>query len=254
MSFEIANERPRGRLRPFTAMGRMRRLIADKEDTEQVFHIIEALGGKALERDLARFAASAHAPHMLRTKPSLPALLDDHANLRRLPIGSVGQAYVDFMEREGLTAAGLVDESEKFKQGKRRFDDDLEWYADRLRDTHDLFHVLTGYGRDPLGEACLLAFSYSQSGGPGLMFIAYLGAREIRRTSPRGMRIMDGVWEGKRHGKTAEKIVDQDIEALLSENLEAARKRLLIQKPVRYRALRSALAEVWDDYGAPPAA
>src|SRR3546814_16494227 len=97
--------------------------------------------------------------------PYLPALLDDHDALRRLPEGSVGRVYVDFMEREGLTAQGLVDESLKFRRGKPSHDDMLELYGNRLRATHDLFHILTGYGRDALGEQCVLAFSYSQTIG-----------------------------------------------------------------------------------------
>src|SRR3546814_11351271 len=91
--------------------------------------------------------------------PYLPALLDDHDALRRLPVGSVGRVYVDFMEREGLTAQGLVDESLKFRHGKQRHDDKMALYGDRLRDTHDLFHILTGYGRDALGVQCVPAFS-----------------------------------------------------------------------------------------------
>src|SRR3546814_8645278 len=76
------------------------------------------------------------------------------------------------MEREGLTAQGLVDESLKFRHGKPRHDDKMELYGDRLRDTHDLFHILTGYGRDALGEQCVLAFSYSQTPSWGTLFIA----------------------------------------------------------------------------------
>src|SRR3546814_7467286 len=61
----------------------------------------------------------------LAERPYLPALLDDHDALRRLPEGSVGRVYVDFMEREGLTAQGLVDESLKFRRGKPSHDDKI---------------------------------------------------------------------------------------------------------------------------------
>ena len=56
-------------------------------------------------------------------------MLDDHDALRKLPEGSVGRVYVDFMEREGLTAQGLVDESMKFRRTKPRFDDMVELYG-----------------------------------------------------------------------------------------------------------------------------
>ena len=169
----------------------------------------------------------------------LPPLLDDHSWIRELPLGTVGRAYIAFMEREGLTAAELVEESEKFRRKTTSFDDDLDWYANRLRDTHDLFHVLSGYGRDALGEDALLAFSYSQNSGPGVMFISYMGAREIRKSAPRECKIMDVMREGKRNGKLAGKIASQDIIALLHESLDEARRRLNINEPVLYkRALR----------------
>ena len=39
----------------------------------------------------------------------------------------------------------------------------LKLFAAGQRDMHDLRHVVTGYGRDELGEACLLAFNYAQN-------------------------------------------------------------------------------------------
>src|SRR3546814_13155116 len=87
---------------------------------------------------------------LMEREPYLPDLLDDHRWIDELPEGTVGHAYVTFMRREGLSAAGLVAESDKM--GRQQFDDQLQWYSNRLRDTHDLFPILTGYGRAALGE------------------------------------------------------------------------------------------------------
>ncbi|MCA8901094.1 MAG: hypothetical protein KDA53_07560 [Hyphomonas sp.] len=217
----------------------MQRLIADKEDTEQVFHIIEALNGRALVSNLEHFISTPAGRDLLARKEYLPPLLDDHSWIRDLPEGTVGRAYVDFMEREGLTAQGLVDESEKFRTAGSDYQDDLLWFGNRLRDTHDLYHVLSGYGRDALGEACLLGFSYSQNPGRGVIFIAFMGARQLAKTLPKEARVMECLWEGKRNGRLASQIVQQDILSLLREPLEEARQRLNIQKPVAYlNALR----------------
>lgn len=94
-------DRPKPRFRPFTAFSRMQRLIADKEDTEQVFHIIQALNGDNVLRDLERFAASEEGRKRLAERRYLPPLLDDHERIRRLPDGTVGRAYLDFMEARG---------------------------------------------------------------------------------------------------------------------------------------------------------
>lgn len=222
------------RFRPLKAWSHMQKLLRDKEDTEQVFHIIEALNGRALVSNFEAFAESARGQVLLERKEYLPPLLDDHSWIRELPEGTVGRAYVDFMEREGLTAQGLVDESDKFRSQIRDYDDDLQWYGNRLRDTHDLFHVLTGYGRDALGEACLLGFSYSQNRGRGVIFIAFMAARRMAKALPRSAHVMDCLWEGKRNGRMALPIIREDILSLLREPLEDARKRLSIQRPEAY--------------------
>ncbi|MFN3911070.1 Coq4 family protein [Hyphomonas sp.] len=229
--------------RPLKAWRHMQRLIANKEDTEQVFHIIEALNGQSFERNFWAFAETPAGRRLLAEKPYLPPILDDHAWIRDLPEGTVGRAYIEFMEREGLSAQGLVDESEKFRSKAREFDDDMLWYGNRLRDTHDLFHVLSGYNRDALGEASLLAFTYSQQPGLGVLFIAFMGCRTITKFAPKGARVMDCFWEGKRNGAKALRIIEQDILALMREPLVAARARLGIETPVIYHETLKLMAQ-----------
>ena len=230
----IHPDRVPSRFKPLKAWSHMQKLLADKEDTEQVFHIIEALNGRSQISNLQEFADSDAGQRLLQRKEYLPPLLDDHSWIRELPEGTVGRTYVDFMEREGLSAQGLVDESEKRDRGNTDYDDDLKWYGNRLRDTHDLLHVLTGYGRDALGEACLLGFSYSQNPGRGVIFIAFMAARQLNRHLPKAARVMDCLWEGKRNGRIAGRIIREDVIALLHEPIEDARRRLNIQRPVAY--------------------
>lgn len=243
----IHPDRPRPRFKPFTAMARMQKLIENKEDTEQVFHIIEALNGSQLLREFEVFRATPEGHQRLADRRYLPPLLDDHDRIRALPAGTVGRAYVDFMEREGLTAQGLVDESEKFF--RTHYDDLIEWFGNRKRDTHDLFHVLSGYGRDALGEASLLAFTHGQSGGGrGVLFIAFMGCRQIRRELPREIDVMACYREARRNGAAAGKIIAEDIMALLEEPLEAARARLGIAPPLAYQAAIRQIRSITDEH------
>ncbi len=231
----IHPDRPIPRRRPLKAWRHMQQLIADKEDTAQVFHIIEALNGKSNRKDFARFMQSKTGPGLLKKRTFLPDILDDHTPLKSLPKGSVGRTYVEFMEREGLTAHGLVDESLQQRAHHTKYDDDLLWYSDRLRDTHDMYHVLTGYGRDALGEDALLGYTHSQHGGLGVSFIAFMGNRQIAKEAPKEARVKDVLAEGRRNGKAAKRIVEQDIVALLDQPLDEVRERLNIKKPVLYR-------------------
>src|SRR3546814_7443493 len=70
--------------RPFKALRHFRKLIADKEDTEQVFHIIDALRDKRFGRSVEQFFTTPEGKRVLAERPYLPALLDDHDALRRL--------------------------------------------------------------------------------------------------------------------------------------------------------------------------
>ncbi|WP_371395514.1 Coq4 family protein [Fretibacter rubidus] len=245
-------DRPNMPIRPLKAMRHFRKLIADKEDTRQVFEIIIALDGKEFERDARAFLTSDIGKQRYADHRYLPDVLDDHDSLKQLPEGSVGQAYVAFMEREGLTAAGLVAEYDRFydESGYPRYDDQMQWYGNRRRDTHDLFHILTGYGRDALGEASVLGFSYGQNRGKGSLFIGYMAALEMKKTLPKNAPTLKSVRQGQRHGNAAHKIIEQDIVALLSEPLDAARARLGIAPPSVYQEVHAMCHENGiDPYG-----
>ena len=231
----IDPDRPAPKRRPLKAWRHMQNLIADKEDTAEVFHIIEALNGSSTRRDLMKFMQSPNYQKIRERETFLPDILDNHAPLKAMPKGTVGRTYVDFMEREGLTAHGLVNESLEQREHHTQYDDDLLWYVNRLRDTHDMYHILTGYGRDALGEASLLGFTHGQHGGMGISFIAYMGGRQIAKEAPRGARVKKSLAEGRRNGKSAKRIIELDIEAILDKPLADVRAQLNIQEPVIYK-------------------
>ena len=226
-------DRPRPRWRPLKAVHHFRKLIRNKEDTEQVFHIFESLPRKAFRAEARDFALSDEGRAIFAAERFLPDLLDDHERLRAMPAGSVAHAYCDFMEAEGLTAAGLVAEGEKM--GRRRYGDMVEWYGGRGRDTHDLLHVLTGYGRDALGEQCVLAFTYGQSPAPAHLFIAYAGGANMKKSSRTKAPVFRAINEAKRLGKGCPRVQEESITDLLAEPLDSARERLHIARPNWYQ-------------------
>ncbi len=241
------SRRPAPRLRPLKALGHFQKLVANKEDTEQVFHMTDCLPSKSYDQVLRGFCESAAGQRRMATEPYLPDLLDDHDQLLSLPAASVAHAYVAFMRAEGLSAAGLVAESEK--AGRPRFNDQAQWFHDRLRDTHDLVHVMTGYGRDPLGEQCALGFSYGQYCAWTDGFLAWAGAFELWRRVKADAPVFAAVREAIRIGKAAEPIFKQDIPALLAEPLEAARARMNITRSTHYaRAHKAYRARGIDPY------
>ncbi len=234
----IHPDRPRPRFRPFQAMRHFRNLIRNKEDTEQVFHIFQCLPRRGFRDDARAFIGSDAGRALYASEPNLPDLLDDHDRLRAMPVGSVAHAYCDFMEKEGLSAAGLVAEYAKFDP--RDYADQFGWYANRSRDTHDLLHILTGYGRDALGEQCVLAFTYGQNPAPANIFIAYAGGLNLKKRVRSDAPVFKAIREAQKLGKACPRIMEQDITALLAEPLTDVRKRFHITPPVHYRQAHEA--------------
>ncbi|WP_379921550.1 Coq4 family protein [Erythrobacter sp. R86502] len=231
----VAPERKVSGLRPLKVLRHFGKLVENKEDTEQVFHIMEATRGRRSHAQARDFIQSSEGQRFLAEGQDIPAMLDDHIRWADCPPGSVAAHYLAFMKREGLSAAGLVAESHRWASPESLPQDQTQWYFDRLRDTHDLFHVLTGYGRDALGEVSLLGFSYEQNHNTGILFIAYAAARQIKKVSGTKAPIFAAIGEGRRLGRAAAWIAHQDIAALMHENIDAARARLKIGKPTVYR-------------------
>lgn len=230
-----APERKTSGFRPLKVLHHFGKLVEDKEDTEQVFHIIEATKGRKSYAQARDFVRSETGRRFMAEGASIPAMLDDHARWADCGPDMVAAHYIAFMKREGLSAAGLVAESHKWAPPETLPQDQTQWYFDRLRDTHDLFHVLTGYGRDALGEAALLGFSYEQNHNNGILFIAYAGAWQIKKVTGTTAPIFAAIKEGRRLGRAAGKIAHQDIAALMREDIGAARARLGIGRPEVYR-------------------
>lgn len=225
-------------------------LIKDKEDTEQVFYIFEALPWRGLQNAIEGFMSSERGQALRAAEPFLPPVLDDHAALRKLPKGSLAHAYCDFMEAEGLTAQWLVDEFDKFaiNRGGYKFRDQAEWYFNRMRDTHDMLHVLTGFGRDALGEQCVLAFTYGQQPSPAHLFLGYAGGLEMKKRIKSKAPVLRAVREGQRLGRACPRLVEQPIRELLAMPIEDVRKRLNITPAANYQRAHA----IWRSMGIDP--
>ena len=217
------------RLHPFEAIRAVRRLMANPEDTSQVFAIFRALRGKSGIKAFRRFVVSPTGNAVLRERRQLLATLSDTTGLAALPQDSVGRRYFEFMQKENLTAEGLVQASQSWETDP--VPADMELFRARMRDAHDLTHVLTGYGRDGLGEACLLAFMYSHNRNRGALLILLMGLKQMPRPARRA------VFEAWRNGKKARWLADQDFEALLPRPLEQIRRQLNIAHPAVYSAV-----------------
>ena len=227
-----AVRRPLRRMRPLQALRHFRALMRDAEDTAQVFHMAQCLPNRRTWQIAQRFCASTEGRARMEAEPCLVDILDDHESLLRHGADSVAHAYVSFMRSEGLSAGGLVKAS--VLPDHVAYPDQLEWFNNRLRDTHDLAHVLTGYGRDPLGEQCVLGFTSGQYHDWTEIIIAWAGTAEFSLRLRSDAPFVGAVAEARRHGSAAQPLFRQDIRALLAQPLASARARMGIGDPRLY--------------------
>jgi ubiquinone biosynthesis protein COQ4 len=216
------------RFRPLVALRALRALANDPDDLPKVFTVIESMPGRAPERMLARMRASADGRRLLQAKPDLGARLADRDALRALPPGTLGRAYLELALRAGISPQGIVDASVEGTLDASGYPADLRFTGDRMRDTHDLWHVVTGYGTDLVGEASLLSFTHAQTWHPGVAFVAALA---IVHSLPGARPVMI---EAHRRGRQAAWLPAVPWEELLDRPLEDVRKMLRIGPPPSY--------------------
>jgi len=219
---------------PRRALRALRELVRNPDDTRHVFTVIESLSGHAPLRLLARFRRSESGQRLLATHAAILPTLRDRARLARMPEGSLGRAYLAFLEREKITADGLVQASLDGETGVVAQGTDFEYVGDRLRDTHDLWHTVTGYHGDLYGEASLLAFSGVQIRNPGIALIVLTAL--LRARDPKLLRM---VWRALESGARAEWLPPVEWEGLLELPLEEVRRRLRIEPVPEYETVRT---------------
>ncbi len=224
--------------RPLHAFLSVLKLVTNKEDTRQVFEIVQALSGSSSKRMFRQFTNSEYGRRVVRTPIVLEELLGDRARLRAYPEGTLARAYLDFMEGENLTPEGLrsaaedagidYEEYPEFKEYMRLFM--------HLQVSHDLWHVLTGYGRDALGELCNLVYTRHQTYNPGFRLIIAIGFLAQKLEQP-FQPIGKALSEARHNARAAGWVLEYDVEELLALPLAEARARVGLAEPAVYNAV-----------------
>jgi len=152
-----------------------------------------------------------------------PAHYDVDA-LARMPADTLGGAYGAHMKANGLRPDFYEDVKPRHRMHYLRL---------RIRQTHDVWHVLTGFGTDEFGEVGLQAFYFAQfTNGVS----ALVGACAMLKSVLRGRfgeleRHIDAFCQGYMLGKRAQPMVAVKWEELWSEKLEVLRRRYGIETP-----------------------
>jgi ubiquinone biosynthesis protein COQ4 len=178
-------------------------ILRDPDRTESVFVITEALqDSEAFRRMLEQVRRDPEGARLVEDHYLAP--LPDLDQLARLPEGSLGQSFASSMRKKGLK----IDFYPSI-----RIKDDATYLAMRLRMTHDVWHVITGFDTTPQGEIGLQAFMLAQLLSP--LSAALIGGALLRSLFggvPEHMTLhalMDSVVTGWRMGRSARPLIGQ---------------------------------------------
>ena len=143
------------------------------------------------------------------------------AELRKLAKGTLGREYIDFMDSNGLNPEDLP---------TRPSDNAADFVRAHLYETHDLWHVVTGFKTDLAGELGLQAFYLAQLPArlSPLLLAVGMANTLIYGFHDKDAR-MDAIVHGWRMGKRAGQLFGQDWKQMWSTPLAEVRARLGVQ-------------------------
>ncbi|MCB9565900.1 MAG: hypothetical protein H6710_01515 [Myxococcales bacterium] len=131
---------------------------------------------------------------LLDERPSLQGRELDFDALRALPPGTLGHEFARYYDRNMI---------EPFVSDFP-VEGDVDYLSKRYRETHDLFHVITGYGTDEVGEMELQAFVLGNLGLRQAAFILLLAtprmlqSEGVRGFAPYVARVIAAYRRGRR--------------------------------------------------------
>jgi len=198
----------------------MARLTGNLDRLAQVFEINEHMMKLRTAADeaatLADFAAAPAGADAVRSRRRLPreALLATDA----LPPDTLGGAYAAAMRARGLSPDAIPHIEPK---------SDIEYVVAHYYETHDLWHVLTGFDTDPAGEAGLQAFYLAQGRAylPFFVISSVLLNTALFAYEDRVARL-DAIARGWTLGKRAQRLVGIDWHPHLARPLADVRREL----------------------------
>ncbi len=191
---------------------------------QPAFELSDALTGSQPRRLLVRVRRSEQGAELLAEGPVVDPTTCDLRELLRLPFGTFGHEYAQWMIDHGLSRDVRV-------PADKPTDPDQRYLLQRILQVHDFWHVLSGYNCDSAGELGLLAFTYGQSVARGIPLVLLGVVLEDLASNWRKRRrlwspLVLYLWRAFRRGRRAHFLLPILVEDYLYLPIGAVRQRL----------------------------
>jgi len=199
-------------------------IIRDPSQTESVFDIVDGM---------RHTEASKLAVEYIRSKPEVAQMIDERYlsptpeldKLLQYPPESLGYAYASAMKAQNF-------DPEFYR--KITVEDDLSYILLRLRQTHDVWHTVTGMSTDATGEIGLQAFSLAQTHMPLAIVLIAGGLLKTLKTPTELDRLLDRIAMGYHIGKKSKPFLAQKWEEGWDKPLAVWRSELGVEEMQEY--------------------
>ena len=152
------------RLQSLRMLHGLSQYMQNPTDLQSVYAVAASVQGSPMATQMMRHMLSEPGIATMIQEQWRPAPIDLDA-LEQLPAGSLGQCYASQLKSQGLTPDTLIDSTP--------IASDQEFVVHRLKETHDIVHVLTGFGVDGVGEIGLQAFNLAQNRSPVAVLLMF---------------------------------------------------------------------------------
>ena len=138
---------------------------------------------------------------MLSERPSLQDKTLDLGALERLPEGTLGREFARYFRDNKISPFETTLEIKT----------NVDFIGKRYRETHDLLHVLTGYGTDVVGEMELQAYALGNLGIHTARLILLVGTLGQLKERPSGSELslyLRRLWSAYHRGRASQLFLD----------------------------------------------
>jgi len=179
------------------ALRALARVVANPEETDQVLVFSTYVNAGTMGDRLENFFLDPNGQKLYAEHRTIDSRTVDLNQLAALPEGTLGHEYAKFLRSRGFTPEVFDAPPEDIADPR------AQYVVQRIRQTHDLWHVVTGCDTDPAGEVALQAFTFAQTRAPSTAILALVGTlRGFRH-----VRALPGdVMRAYRAGSHAEKL------------------------------------------------
>ena len=200
-------------------------LFANPANTTSVYDI---------EDGLRREKSTQLSIEFIKSQPGMMALVNarylssapDLEALLQYPEGSLGFTYATYLKEHGFDA--------KFYRSLE-VDDDTSYIFLRRRQTHDIWHIMTGFDVDEASEVGLKAFELAQTRST-MAAILLTGSllRTLQKKPEELGYLLDRIAVGYRMGAKANPFLAQQWEEAWDKSVDQWRKELNVQVATHY--------------------